>query len=239
MHLDRQAVIPLYYQLRVLIKQMVMEELSAGDPVPSERELAERYKISRMTARQAVNSLVEEGFLYRERGKGTFVSRSKIDKGAITPLTSFSEDVTARGMKASSLVLHFDTEDASKDIASVLDTQRVYKLRRVRRADDSPLALETSYLPVESFTNLSQYDFSTESLYKVLTQVYGVCFSRLRQSIFVHNVTSEEAKWLNLHSNASVLFATRTVFDVAGNPVEFTQAIYHPDKYRFAMDIRL
>src|SRR5690349_24938010 len=101
----RGGPLPRYYQLKEIIRERIMAgEWEPGALIPSERELCEQYGISRMTARQSITELVNEGYLYREQGKGTFVAQPKITQ-SLTTLTSFTEDMKARAQRPITRVL--------------------------------------------------------------------------------------------------------------------------------------
>ena len=114
----RNSPLPRYYQLKEIMRERVQsDEWKPGDLIPSERELSEKYGISRMTARQAITDLVNEGLFYREQGKGTFVSQRKITQQLIR-LTGFTEDIKARGQKPGTRVLSalmFPADEATAD----------------------------------------------------------------------------------------------------------------------------
>jgi GntR family transcriptional regulator len=119
MQIDKKSPIPVYYQLKNIISKMIADgEYTEGSLIPSERELGDTLGISRMTVRQALNSLVNEGFLYREKGRGTFVARTKIEQKNIM---SFSEIVAGRGMKPSAKLLYFEKEEPGDEIRGILE----------------------------------------------------------------------------------------------------------------------
>src|SRR5258708_39864193 len=111
----RNSPLPRYYQLKEIIRERIRSgEWKPGELIPSERELSEQYKISRMTARQAITELVNEGMFYREQGKGTFVSRHKITQQLIR-LTGFTEDIKTRGQRPGTKVLSAQMSPADED----------------------------------------------------------------------------------------------------------------------------
>ena len=141
--IDSRSPVPKYYQLREILLDLIERELTVDAPVPSERELAARYGLSRMTARQAIEHLVSEGKLYRVQGRGTFVARPKI----VMPLrlTSFSEDMRARGMIPGARDLGRRSIEAPAAVARELGVEAgapIYVVERLRTADGVPMALE-------------------------------------------------------------------------------------------------
>jgi GntR family transcriptional regulator len=148
----RNSPVPRYYQLKEIMRAKVRDkEWQPGDLIPSERELSEQYKISRMTARQAITELVNEGLFYREQGKGTFVSRHKITQQLIR-LTGFTEDIRARGQRPGTKVLSAEMCPADEETAERLRSQpgqlimRLQRLR-LRTRNPWPLNVPTSASP--------------------------------------------------------------------------------------------
>ena len=146
--IDHRSPVPKYSQLREILLDLVETELDADQSIPSERELSARFGLSRMTVRQAVDHLVSEGRLYRVQGKGTFVARPKIEMPL--RLTSFTEDMRARGLQPGSRDLDRRTDGASAHLARMLKIapgDRVHVIERLRTADGIPMAVERSHVP--------------------------------------------------------------------------------------------
>ena len=149
--LDKQSPIPIYIQIEEQLKQQIQQgDFPIGTTIPSERELTERFDVSRMTVRQAITNLVNDGLLYREKGRGTFVASPKVEQ-PLNGLTSFTEDMMARGMVPSSKMINFEILEPESDISAALQLAQgdeVYFVERIRFADDKPMAIERTYLPV-------------------------------------------------------------------------------------------
>src|SRR5260370_13733399 len=145
----RNSPLPRYYQLREIMRERIRSgEWKPGDLIPSERELGETYGISRMTARQAITDLVNEGLFYRERGKGTFVSQRKVTHQLIH-LTGFTEDIRARGQRPGTKVISATMQLADEETAEKLRISLgtpIFRLQRLRLADGEPLAIELSQI---------------------------------------------------------------------------------------------
>src|SRR5438270_5675931 len=157
----RNSPLPRYYQLKEIMRERVRAgEWKPGDLIPSERELSEAYSISRMTARQAITDLVNEGVFYREQGKGTFVARNKITQ-QLMRLTGFTEDISARGQRPATKVLSAEMGTADEETSEHLRVAvgaPVVCLRRLRLADDLPLAIEFSRLAFKGCERLLEED---------------------------------------------------------------------------------
>lgn len=151
LEIDKQSPLPIYYQIEAYLKQQIDDGLlKPGDTLPSEREFSEQFHVSRMTIRQAIMNLVNAGYLSRQKGRGTFVASQKIAM-TLSGLTSFSEEIKHRGMRPLSCLLSYEVIPATDRIAqqlSIPNQTPVYEMKRLRLADDHPLALETAYIPV-------------------------------------------------------------------------------------------
>ncbi len=173
MSLDQHGPVPKHQQLREILLDLI--EVSGADaPIPSERDLAKRYGVARMTVRQAVESLVAEGRLFKVAGKGTFVARPKVDLQA--RLTSFGEEMTRRGMAPSSTVLTFGRVTATvhlgRELATEAGSPLVY-LKRLRLADGTPMSVERLWLPERLVPGLADGP-APESVYTTLSLKFGL-----------------------------------------------------------------
>lgn len=236
MRLHREAPDPLYIQLKdSLVADIRAGHYRAHQRLPSERELSERFQVSRMTARQALLQLARDGAIYTRVGKGTFVAEPKIDQ-QLRALTGFTADVQARGGRPGSRVLEARVIPAPPEIAAALrlaPEAEVIKLARVRLADGLPLAIETAYLPFALCPNLLQHDFATASLYRVLEDEYGLQLVGAEQTIEASLAEPRELELLALIPPAAVLRIQRLTFTGDGVPVEFVQSTYRGDRYKF------
>ena len=174
MYIEKKSPIPVYYQLKnIILKKIKDGEFSEGSLIPSERDLGENLNISRMTVRQALNQLVSEGVLYREKGKGTFVSKGKIVQRNIL---SFSDTVRNKGLVPSTVVLHFEKITNRHDIKNLLDLQEgesLYNIKRLRLANELPIAIEEVFIPERYCPCLENFDLKS-SLYKLLKDEYSL-----------------------------------------------------------------
>lgn len=239
--LNKNIPIPLYYQLKERLTQTILQgELTPGTLMPSERELSDRYSISRMTVRQALGEMVKEGLLVREQGKGTFVAEPKINQGLLK-LTSFSEDMRSRGMKPDSQVRSVSVQEASAVVARGLMIQekdQVIVFERVRLADSRPMAYEVAHLPLGLFPGIEAEDLHNVSLYKLIEEKYGVSLEYARQTIEVGLSKPFESELLGIASGSPVLLIERSTFDADDRPFEFVKAVYRGDRYKLQVELR-
>lgn len=232
----RNSPVPRYHQLKEILRERIRSgEWKPGDLIPSERELSESYDISRMTARQAITDLVNEGVFYREQGRGTFVTQNKITQ-QLLHLTGFTEDIRARGQRPSTRVLAAGIQAADEAAAGPLRIapgDPIFVLRRLRLADDEPLAIEVSMLHFKGCERLAEEDFSQRSLYQSLESTYGVPLLEADQEIEAGLASDEEAQVLQVAPASAVLYTRRTTYTERNRPIEYATSVYRGNKYIF------
>ncbi len=233
--LDKNGFIPLYYQIqRALMEKIHSGELSEGDLLASEEELARLYQVSRMTARQALHGLKARGYALSQKGRGTFVTKPKLEKN-IMHLRGFTEDMKQRGMSPSSRLLEQAVIEAGEELAQSLKIDvgaPVMKLKRLRLADGTPMALEESNIPLRQFPGLERTNFAKQSLYYTLREKYGVRVAWADEIIEALPATREESELLTIPRKASVLSIYRTIITTEQMPIEVACSRYRGDRYR-------
>jgi len=238
--LDKHGFIPLYYQIqRVLMEKIHSGDLSEGDSFASEEELARTYQVSRMTARQALHGLKSRGYALSQKGRGTFVTKPKLEKN-IMHLRGFTEDMKQRGMDPSSQLLEQTVVKASEELAEslkIMSEAVVMKLRRLRLADGIPMALEESHIPLRRFPGLERIDFSRQSLYYILRENYGVRVAWADEVIEALPATREESELLTIPKMASVLSISRIIITTEQTPIEVACSRYRGDRYRASIRV--
>lgn len=238
MEISRTSQKPIFSQIGDTLRQQIkLGELMPGDPIPSERELAEQLKVSRMTVRAAMDKLVQEGLLLREHGRKTIVADTKLNRDA--GFTSFSEDMRARGLNPQSKVRELRAEMAEASIAAQLGLiagERVIYLERLRLANQEPVAIERVYLPYERFAGLvnKAKQLTRDSLYKILEQEFNCRPTFANETVEAVLLTPADAKLFGLGSCAPALLAQRVTRDENGEPIETVQTLYRADRYRMS-----
>ncbi|RDU37673.1 phosphonate metabolism transcriptional regulator PhnF [Neobacillus piezotolerans] len=237
---NKKSSIPLYFQLEELIRQEIAAgSLKPGDSIPSEREYAELHEISRMTVRQAINNLVSAGILYRQKGKGTFVSTPKIEQ-ELFGLTGFTEDMVARGMKPENRLLSFAAVSANQAIADALSVQEnelLYEIKRIRLADGIPMAIETVYMPKQLVPGLTENQ-TAFSVYSYIEDVLGLTILDATQEIEASAAGPVDAGHLGIKEGSPILLITRTSRLGDGTPFEYVQSAFRADRYKFIHNLR-
>jgi GntR family transcriptional regulator len=227
---------PKHAQLREILRRSVERELPPGAPIPSERELAERYHVSRLTVRSAIGKLVEEGLLSRVRGKGTFTATRRMELQLY--LMSFTDDMRRRGLSPTTEVLATSTEVPPAPAAAALnlgDGVPAHRLMRLRRADGVPLAVERGWYHAGRMPGLFDLDL-TQSLYSHLAEAYGVRPDNARQTVWAESADRETARLLGIRAG-SPLLVFRRVSSAQGEPVEDMTSWYRGDHYQVTMQL--
>ncbi|MDK2878891.1 MAG: GntR family transcriptional regulator, N-acetylglucosamine utilization regulator [Thermoanaerobacteraceae bacterium] len=234
MLLDKKSPIPVYFQLKKIIKEDIEKRnLKPGDPLPSEREYCENFGISRMTVRQALKELESEGIIVRERGRGSFVAIPRIEQEG---LMSFTEMVKARGMKPETEIVEFLKIPAGNLSATlgIKDEDNIFKITRARKADGIPVALETVYIPEEFVPDIEEKDL-TGSLYNILKDEYGMeikgsktSFSATTSTPFLEELLKLEEP-MPLLKVESVNFATGLIY--------YEVSYYRSDQFKITVNL--
>ncbi|GGF29365.1 GntR family transcriptional regulator [Halobacillus andaensis] len=236
---DKQSPLPIYYQIEEELKQRIKnKEFKTYDMIPSERELSETFDVSRMTVRQAITNLVNEGVLYREKGRGTFVAEEKIEQ-PLQGLTSFTEDMKTRGMEASSKLLTFEKVNAPLDISRKLEIKEeapVYKIQRIRYADKKPMAIETNFLSAAMFPELDE-QIVLGSLYSYIEKMKKQPIGKAHQMIEATTADENQAALLDIPVDSAILSIERHSCLADGTPFEVVKSSYRADRYKFISDI--
>jgi GntR family transcriptional regulator len=217
--------------LREILEELVVS-LAPGSPLPSERLLAERYGLARMTVRTEVDRLVAEGAIYRLHGRGTFVAEPRVAQAVL--LSSFTEDMRARGMTPGSVVRSQAVVPASEVVArhlALVTGTPVVHMERVRTADGEPMALERTHLPAQRLPGLEDADLTDASLYELLERDWGVRVAEADQWANVVRLTDEEAALLHVSADQPALLFQRVTRDPSGAPVEYVRSLYRGDRY--------
>lgn len=233
--LDTDGSLPLYQQLqRGLRDAIATKALLPDDALPPERDLAEQFSVSRITVRKALDGLVEEGLLTRRQGSGTFVA-SRVEKN-FSKLTSFSEDMAARGRRAHSEWLSRAEGKVTPEESLALGLgpgTAVFRYSRVRYADDLPMALEYTTVPAKILGSLEAV---SDSLYDALERS-GHRPTRALQRLRAVLFTEAQAQLLDVRPRDPGLLIERRASSASGEVVEFTQSYYRGDTYDFVAEL--
>lgn len=235
----RTSPIPMYYQLKGILDDRI-SEMNVGDPIPTEKELCERYQVSRTTVRQALQDLVIEGRLNRMKGKGTFIAEPKINQDFLIELESFQIEMEKKGLEPSTRVLQFHRMHAGARTAvnlEIQENQDIYFLQRLRFADDEPIVLVNTCLPAALFPNLDRHDLAEESLYGIVHDAYGMEVYKARRSLEATAADENAALHLGLKRGAPVQYIETVTHLADETPFEYSNAWYRGDRNKFAFEL--
>ena len=222
---------PRYFVIEQALRERIAT-LSPGDPLPSDAMLCREFSVSRMTARNAVQRLTQEGLVDRVPGRGTFVAEPPAHR-SVDNLLSFSEQMRRRGQTASAEHVDVRERPASDEEARALELAAgagVVVLRRLRRADGVPVAAETAVLPGRLAAPIRSADWRTASLHELLAGE-GVVPRSGRATITAQSATAAEARRLDVARGAALLVERRVICDADGHPVELTESRYVAGRY--------
>ena len=240
MALDRNLSTPLYHQVRdLLLEEIQSGGISPGEKIPSEAELGARYGISRITARQAIQSLVHEGLLYRQQGRGTFVARPRV-RHSLNALTSFSRQMFDRGMNPSTKLLEAEIVAARGPVQESLaipDGALVTKLRRLRMADREVMGIQTAYVPISLCPDLADVIDDNVSLYDLFRQRYGLRPARATEYYSAVLLEPFEARLLDQRQRQPALAAERITYLSDNRALEYVVSILRADRYTLTVEL--
>lgn len=223
------------------LAQDIQEKIEAGEykireKLPSERELAETYSVSRMTARQAITYLLDQGIVYRERGSGTFVQAPSIQQNNVR---SFTETVEALGFEAETRIMEFSTISSMASVAAEMEVPsdtHFYKIKRLRLGNKIPMALEVLYIPKIYLPELEDHDL-THSLYELMEKEFGVNISRVSYHVEAILANPIHMKIMELKKATALLRLSGVSFDQDGRKFIYEESLYRTDLYAYHVDV--
>jgi GntR family transcriptional regulator len=229
-----------YDQVKAQLLHMIRVENRYPDRcLPSERELCDMFGVSRITIRRAISDLEHEGVLFRIQGKGAFVNAAKIHQ-PLTHVSSFTHDMNGRQMKPGARILAMERIPAGMLIAAKLGVspdEDVFMMKRLRLADEEPMAIETCYLPLRIGAVIADKIADNMSLYQLIFSMCGVTITSAFETIEVSRLKNYEKKLLACESIPYALHITRCSFDKDKNAVEYVESKYRADRYRLTTEL--
>ena len=238
--IDKRNPLPYYEQLAELLRREIDAKQAAGEvyQLASENELTEQHGISRATVRHALDELEREGWIYRQKGVGSFAPVRRIEQD-LTALVSTTDAMRQRGWSLVTRVLSIEQAPPAVHVARALELPAespVYAVRRLRVVDDLPLSVQTNFLPAALCPKLEEADL-TSSLYRLLENRYGLRLWTGREVLRARGATLHEAHLLDIHEGTPVMYAERTTYAVSGIPVEYLEAVWRGDRYDFTVTL--
>ncbi len=235
-----------YLQVEEYVKQLIeSEQFKDGDCLPTETELAQQFEISRPTVRQAMSNLVNQGYITRVRGKGSFVTKPKILQESTRFIESYNVEMSKKGLIPKTILLDMVVETPNPfimDKLSLKQKEKVVRLKRLRYAvsngktQERPVLLTEVFIPLRLIPNLIEYDFESFSLYEVFEQ-NGIYLKKVRREIEARLCESQVADILEVKENSAIQFITSIGYLEDGTVIEYSQSIYPAERNKFVVEI--
>jgi len=230
--------LPYYLQIyNELCGRIISQMYLPGQLIPSENELADEFGVTRATIRNAIKKLQDEGFAYTEKGKGSYVNSPKIEQ-SLFKFYSFGRDYSKFNIQ-SVLVKIIDTidEDVQK-IFGLSSKDQIKQIVRVRKIDNSPVIIETSYIPTNYVPGIEKFDLENLSIYDLLEQNYGFHILKAKEYLDTCIADNYYSKLLEIPSGKPVFVTERTTYNTDQRPIEFRKSIIRSDKFRFSVELK-
>lgn len=227
---------PLYDWLVQTLKNQIDSEYQSHQKMPSERELAKFYHVSRTTVRSALSQLDVEGYIYKEHGKGTFVSEEKDRMANLTKMFSFTDQMAAMNKVPKTKLLAFKIVKAEEELAQQMHLEigeRVIQIRRLRLADDEPMLVEVTWLPYSHFEGLTAELIERIPLYTIFSQMFHEHITVAKEEFFVGIIDKTSAKLLEIADKSPVFELRRKTYNQHNQLIELTHSIARGDKFRY------
>jgi GntR family transcriptional regulator len=229
---------PRYFQLANILRERISSgELLPHQPIPSERQMEDIYSVSRTTIRQALDLLERQGYVYREHGRGTFVSPQKLQK-PISELTSFSEDMKRRGIEPGQKILSIGMLAPAEDICHHMEIsyphEPIFHVSRLRLGNGTPMGLQTSYYLLPDGDTISAEDLEHYgSIYLLLQEKLHIYPTEADETLEVTQATPAEASLLQIKPGSPLLLSERTTYSQNRQLIEFVKILYRADRYTY------
>ncbi len=227
---------PLYDQLVDILRERIENEMEPGDLLPSERELSERYGLSRTTVRLALKELETLGLITRRHGKGTFVSDLTSKAMDLTTNYSFTEQMRDAGRDPKTVDLEFQTVEAAKTVADRMGLRlgdKVHFMKRLRLADGVPMMVERTYVPASRFVGLTRETLAGKSLYAIIENDYREVIRVAEEEFFATVARQNDAEVLSISEGAPVLQLSRLTYNDQNVVIEYTHSVARADQFKY------
>lgn len=234
--LKKNSATPLYNQLVTVLMDYIKTTLKTDEKMLSEREICEKYEVSRTTVRAALNELEEMGFIYKRHGKGTFVSGLWKEMKDLSESYSFTDHMLKLGKKPKTDIISFEIVQAIPYIATNLGVptgSEVYKLRRLRKADDMTMMVETTFIPPLYFPDLTLKKLESMPLYELYPKLYNQEIRYADEEFFASVTQKKEAERLDIPVGSACLRIHRTTYNQDNKVIEYTISIARGDQFTY------
>ena len=239
--INRESLLPLYHQVEEALREDIgNKRYLPGQTIPTEIELQGLFDVSRETIRKAVANLVLAGLLEKRKGLGTFVAHPKIVH-RLGRLYASTEEILARGTTPGTTFIEKKEIVPPETMRREMNLKRgdnVIKIKRLRFADEKPVAVLSSYLPSDLVPDLVQVEFRNNSLYMTLEEIYGFKLDEADEVIEAGSIGKKDAKWLEIPEKTPILAVKRLTYLDSGRIIEKLTALYRSDKFKYMVKLK-
>lgn len=239
-YIDANSRVQLYYQLYdILLEKIKLGHYKPNDMFPSETELIEKYKVSRITVRKAMEMLSQDGLIEKKRGIGSIVKSGKIEN-SLSSIIDFNDNIKLYGYNSSTKMIKNYIKYANKEIAEALkieENKKLVNIDRLRLVENYPICLESANLIYDRCPSVLNKDFSSESLRKFIKDEYNIIWKNATQKIMALNSDEYISNILNINKGDAIIYIERISYCLENVPLEYLQAYYRADSYYFTLNL--
>lgn len=237
--INKNSTTPLYIQLMNILIDKIENNMKENDKLDSEREICKKYALSRTTVREALDELEKNKYIYKVQGKGNFISPRVVEQDLIK-VSSFTEEMKKQGKNPTSKLLNFEVIEANNNISKKLrmdENELVFKISRIRIADDIPMIYEITYLPYERFKGLTKEMIEENPLYEIFKNSFNTYLTSAEEVIESVLINKLESVYLETPQGQAGLRFERIAYEQM-NIIEYTITIARGDKYRYRVYLK-
>jgi GntR family transcriptional regulator len=238
--IDKNEGMSFYIQIYKVLRERIETKIyPANSLMPSENELCEEFKVTRLTVRNALKKLKEEGCIYTEKGKGSFVKSRQIEQ-SLFKFYSFGRDYVQKGFDTETLVVSSEITNVEGRISELLELEgddKVYKIVRLRKLDNTPALIETSFVPESLAPGIINYNLEELSIYDLLEKEYGFNISKAKEYLNPAITDNYQSKLLQIKKNTPVFVTERVSFKGEKKPVEVRVSVIRSDVFKFFVEL--
>jgi GntR family transcriptional regulator len=240
--IDRENSLPYHVQLReILLDRMKKGDWKPGTRIPGDEELCRMFDVSRTVVRQALQDLTYEGWIYRKRGKGTFVAEPRVSGiGLAKSLDTFYRSLSDRGIETRMQNLEKGIIPAENDVAKILEVEPMAPLIKIIQlfsVKDQPLFFTTSYIPYDLCRELIFADLTRRTIYEFLEQQCNISMGRAQRKVSAHIAENDQAGLLDINVGEPLLYLESIGFSSGGKPLEYLVGYFHGKRLQFEVEI--
>lgn len=232
--INKNSEIPLYSQLVEVLIENITQKMNPNDKMMSEREICQVFGVSRTTVRLSLAELENKGYVYKRHGRGTFVSGSIRERKNLMDSYSFTDHMRQLNKEPKTIVVTFEIELVNLITAKLMGLkvgEEVYRLERIRLADNEPMMFEISYIPIYLFPGLTKERILVKPLYEIFKEDYGQTVKIADEEFSASIVSDDEAEMLDVQFFSACLRIQRTSYNQQNVVIEYTSSVARSDQY--------